>query len=186
VDCSDPAESKEDVMRSSKKYTNQTYTKRVDHEAGRHRTPRAMPEPAVCKVCGDVYADRRWEQPNPARQSAKHPAFRPAHEVICPACERQQSGVPSGYLHLEGAFLSAHEDEIERLLRNESERAGADNPLARIMEKTKDRKGRLTITTTTEHLAQRLGHALKKAFDGEARYDFSHENKVAHVYWRRD
>ena len=54
------------------------------------------------------------------------------------------------------------------------------------MGREMDEKGRLVITTTTEHLAQRLGHALEKAFGGEVRYDFSHENKLARVYWQRD
>jgi hypothetical protein len=49
-----------------------------------------------------------------------------------------------------------------------------------------DESERLVISTTTEHLAQRLGHALEKAFDGEVRYHFSHENKLARVYWHRD
>jgi hypothetical protein len=49
-----------------------------------------------------------------------------------------------------------------------------------------DKKGRPAFATTTEHSAERLGHALEKAFKGKVRYDFSHENKLAHVYWRRD
>ncbi|MFN7947644.1 MAG: BCAM0308 family protein [Blastocatellia bacterium] len=173
-------------MQGSKRYTNQTWTKRVDHEAGRHHTARAVPEPAVCKICGDVYADRRWSAPDPERQSARHPAFRPAQEVVCPACERQQTGEPGGFVYLDGAFLLAHRDEIEHLLRNETTRAEEDNPLARIMDWQWDNTDRLTVTTTTEHLAQRLGHALKKAFDGEVLYDFSHENKLARVSWHRD
>jgi hypothetical protein len=173
-------------MRGQKRHTNQTYTKRVDHEAGRHRTKRAMPEPAVCEVCGDVYADRRWSKPDPARHSAKHPNFRPATPVVCPACQRQRDDAPSGYLHLDGGFLADHKEEIERLIHNEAERASEDNPLARLMKWEKDKKGRLTVATTTEHLAQRLGRALEKAYDGKVRYDFSHENKLAHVYWRRD
>lgn len=173
-------------MRSPKKHTNQTYTKRVDHEAGSHRQPRAMAEPAVCKICGDVYADRRWSLPDARRDSAKHPHARAAHQVICPACQRQAEKVPSGYVHLSGAFLTAHFDEITRLLHNEAERAAEDNPLARIMESKPETTDQLTITTTTEHLAQRLGHALEKAYDGKVRYDFSHENKLAHVYWQRD
>jgi hypothetical protein len=32
------------------------------------------------------------------------------------------------------------------------------------------------VLTTTEHLALRLGRALKKAFDGKVRNDFLHEN----------
>ncbi len=172
-------------MRSKKPYTNETFTKRVDHEAGRHRPTRALPEPAVCKVCGDVYANRRWSKPDPDRVGDKHPHFRPATEVVCPGCTRERSGVPSGYVHLEGAFLLRHQEEIERLVNNEAARAAEDNPLARIMNWERDDKGRLTVTTTTEHLAQRLGHAIEKAFDGEVRYDFSHENKLAHVWWQR-
>jgi NMD protein affecting ribosome stability and mRNA decay len=145
-----------------------------------------MAEPAVCKVCGDIYADRRWAKPDQAKQSAKQAESSPHEFVVCPACQRVRDGAPSGYLHLNGDFLERHRDEIERLLQNEAERAGEDNPLARIMKWERDEKGRLTVTTTTEHLAQRLGHALEKAFSGKTRYDFSHENKLAHVYWRRD
>jgi hypothetical protein len=92
--------------------------------------------------------------------------------------------VPSGFVYVKGEFSIKHRDEIGRLLRNEAERDAQDNPLARIMgwEVTDDQ---LVIKTTTEHLAQRLGHALEKAFDGEVRYDFSHENKLARVYWER-
>ncbi len=173
-------------MRSQKRYTTQTITKHVDHEAGSHRTPRASTEPAVCKICGDVYADRRWSKPDAERASKKHPHFRPAKRIICPACKRVRDGVPSGYLHLEGEFLSDHRDEIERLIHNEADRASEDNPLARIMKWERDDKRRLTLMTTTEHLAQRLGRAVKNAFKGKVRYDFSHENKLAHVWWRRD
>jgi hypothetical protein len=173
-------------MRINKRYTNQTFTKRVDHEAGRHRTWRALAEPAVCADCGDVYADRRWSKPDAARKSAKHPRWRLGQTVICPACERQRDGVPSGHVHLAGAFLTSHRDDIERLLRNEARRAAEGNPLARIMSWGKDEQGRLTVTTTTEHLAQRLGRALEKAYKGEVRYAFSHENKLAHVYWQRE
>ncbi|MBK7599097.1 MAG: hypothetical protein IPJ07_11510 [Acidobacteria bacterium] len=69
---------------------------------------------------------------------------------------------------------------------NEAERASEDNPLARIMGLDKEKDGAVTVRTTTEHLAQRLGHALEKAFSGDVRYDFSHENKLAHVWWKRD
>ena len=79
-----------------------------------------------------------------------------------------------------------HYEEIERLLANEAERAAEDNPLSRIMNWEEGKDNELLVTTTTEHLAQRLGHALEKAFSGKTRYDFSHENKLAHVWWQRD
>jgi hypothetical protein len=49
-----------------------------------------------------------------------------------------------------------------------------------------EKSGRVVVTTTTPHLAQRLGHALEKAFSGRVHYDFSHENPLARVWWRRD
>jgi hypothetical protein len=42
------------------------------------------------------------------------------------------------------------------------------------------------VTTTNEHLAMRLGHALENAFAGKVRYGFSHENKLVRVRWHRD
>jgi len=172
-------------MQTNKRFTNTTFTRRVDHEAGRHHAKRAGREPAVCGLCGALYFRRRWIAPgfeyvNPPQH------FRPVRITTCPACSEIQGGVPSGYLHVKGSFFGTHHDEIANLLRNEAERAIADNPLARIMLWREDGTASLTVSTTTEHLAQRLGHALEKAFDGKVDYDFSHENKLARVTWRRD
>ena len=83
-------------------------------------------------------------------------------------------------------FLLHIATTLERLLRNEAERAAEDNPLARIMLWRENGDEKLTLSTTTEHLAQRLGRALEKAYDGKVEYDFSHENKLARVSWQRD
>ena len=173
-------------MRSNKRYTNTTFTKRVDHEAGRHHTKRALKEPAVCASCGSVYANRRWTVPDAEPDKDEPKPWHPARITACPACVQTHGGAPGGYVYLEGAFLVAHRDDIKRLLRNEAERAAEDNPLARIMLWKADGDGKLTLLTTTEHLAQRLGHALEKAYDGKVVYDFSHENKLARVTWKRD
>lgn len=171
-------------MRSKKPYSNVTFTKRVDHEAGRHRTRRSPSEPAQCEQCGAVYRDRRWVNAGSVREGV---SWRPVRLTICPACKQQRTGVPAGFLYLGGAFLSEHRSEIDRLLKREAARAAEDNPLGRIM-KWEKRGGehQLVLTTTTEHLAKRLGQALEKAYRGEVRYDFSHENKLARVYWHRD
>jgi len=173
-------------MRSNKRYTNTTFTKRVDHEAGRHHTRRAAKEPAVCASCGAVYANRRWTAADTQRGKHEPKHWRPASVTTCPACVQAHGGAPGGYVNLEGAFLVAHRDDIESLLRNEAERAAEDNPLARIMLWKENGNGKLTLSTTTEHLAQRLGHAVEKAYDGRVVYDFSHDNKLARVTWRRD
>lgn len=173
-------------MRSHKRYTNATFTKRVDHEGGRHHTARAPREPAVCESCGAVYANRRWITADSDRGTHEPEHWRPAIMTKCPACKQKQSGCPGGYVHVEGTFVITHRDEIEQLLRNEAERASEDNPLGCIMDWKEDGDAKLTLTTTTEHLAQRLGHALEKAYGGTVDYDFSHENKLARVKWSRN
>ena len=173
-------------MRSNKRFTNTTFTRRVDHEAGRHHTKRASKEPVVCGSCGAIYANRRWTTADTERGTHEPEYWNAAKLATCPACVQLQVGSPSGYVYLKGAFLIAHREEIEKLIRNEVKRAAQDNPLARIMLWKENGNGRLTLSTTTEHLAQRLGRALEKAFDGKVDYDFSHENKLARVTWQRD
>lgn len=171
-------------MRGIKPFTNATFTKRVDREGGRHRTRRAMSEPATCKECGAVYANRRWTAAQNTANNKKDQ--RTVQLTVCPACKQAADGEPCGFVYLDGPFLVRHGKEIENLILNEAKRAGEDNPLARILE-LKEREGhKLTVTTTTEHLAQRLGHAVEKAFGGKVQYNFSHENKIARVSWQRE
>jgi hypothetical protein len=106
--------------------------------------------------------------------------------IICPACRMVDRSQFAGELRVSGAFASSHRAEIERLVRNEAMRAGEDNPLGRIVRIDRISDGRLTVRTTTEHLAKRLGQALHKAFHGRVCYRFSHENKFAHVTWTRE
>lgn len=172
-------------MKSTKKYTTQTFTKRVDHDGGLHRPARKLASPSFCKKCGAVYNDGHWILKTIALESSKHGHWRPAKPVTCPACKQIESGVVGGYLSLGGGFLKLHRVDIENLIKNEAERSAEDNPLSRIMNQ-REIDGAILIETTTEHLAQRLGHALKKAFDGDVQYHFSEENKVTRVGWHRD
>lgn len=154
--------------------------RQITNWEGRHRGYHAPPEPAVCPECGNVYRHRRWTQPTTP------PLLEGAASLVCPACRVEKSGIAGGYLHLEGQFLMNHREDLLRLIHNEAERAGEDNPLARIMEIETDKEGRTIVKTTTEHLAQRLGRALESAFHGEVHYVFSRVNKLTHVWWQRE
>jgi hypothetical protein len=171
-------------MRTSKRWTNATFTKRVDHEAGKHRGPAALKGSRICRGCGAVYAKRRWTLATPPAARTLR-AIPRSELVLCPACRMAAEGQFGGEVRLSGGFVAGHRAEIERLIRNEARRAAEDNPLARILQL--DRAvGGLTVRTTTEHLAQRIGDALRKALHGQVQYQFSHENKFAHVRWSRD
>jgi hypothetical protein len=97
-----------------------------------------------------------------------------------------ETGLVGGVLQLEGAFLVRHQAEIEQLLKTENARAAEDNPLGRIIKIVRTTPGRLTVTTTTEHLVERLGRAVHRAYHGTIDYGFSHGNKFARATWRRD
>jgi hypothetical protein len=172
-------------MRTSKRYTNTTFTRRVDHEAGMHRPARARKGHQVCDQCGALYARRRWTRGDPATLRLLETLGTPIH-TTCPACRMAAEGQFGGEIRVSGQYVPAHRSAIERLLRNEAARAAEDNPLARILSLDRTAADRLTVRTTTEHLAKRLGEALHKAFHGRVHYGFSHENKFAHVLWSRD
>jgi hypothetical protein len=182
----DASRPKEESMRSKKRYTNATFTKRVDHEGGRHRILRAAAEPAVCESCGLVWADRHWSARRSTEPDTDHPHFRPARPAECPACRQKREGIPGGILHLDGAYLTRHLAEVENLLRNEGARSERSNPLSRILGREWGDGTGLTVTTTTDQLAARLGRALRHAFGGDVRFLFSHENKLTRVHWHRD
>lgn len=171
-------------MRTTKRYSN-TFTKRVDHEGGVNRPARKLAEPSECKECGTIYTDGRWVAEGFAKESEKHDHWRPAKLVTCPACKQIRDHIVGGYVSMSGHFLTEHRAEILNLIENEARRELEDNPMARIMNR-RDSEGQVLVETTTEHLAQRLGHSLQQAFSGIVSYDFSHENKVARVDWHRD
>ncbi len=170
-------------MRSNKPYTNATFTHRVNHLAGLHRGPRAT-KAKVCERCGAVYYRRRWALAT--TRIAGAPAYPPPATTVCPACRATAEGRGRGELRVGGGFLAAHAPEIDALIRNEEARAAEVNPLARIVRWDRNAPDALSVVTTTEHLAKRLGQALHKAFDGSVEYHFSHETKAGCVIWTRE
>jgi NMD protein affecting ribosome stability and mRNA decay len=169
-------------MKSNKKYTNTTFTKRVDHENG-HTSNKRISEPAVCENCDVLYVNGRWTFDQKILENIRSEKIVP-DLVTCPACSQIKNGVPAGFLYIKGDFFVEHREEINNLLMNEVEKISKTNPLARIMNLEKS-KNQLTVTTTTEHLVQHFGRSLKNAYGGKVQYDFSHENKLARVYWER-
>lgn len=170
-------------MRSNKAYSNVAFTRRVDHLAGAHRGPRAPKGVLVCRQCGAVYLKRRWVSGGDSRAATMGALATP---TVCRACDMGAKGLVGGYLTLGGRFFLAHRPEVERLLRNEERREVEDNPLGRVLKWDRRDPDVLTLSTSTEHLAKRLGTAVRKAFKGSVRYGFSHENKFARVRWIRD
>jgi NMD protein affecting ribosome stability and mRNA decay len=139
-------------------------------------------ETAVCTRCHAIYQRRHWFFDDDLfNRSAVQPQTR---HVVCPACHKIQDNYPEGEVVLRGTFLQAHRSEIMNLVSNEEDRAKGLNPLERIVRITEG-NGTLLVTTTNEKLAQRIGRALQKAYQGDVSYKWSEDTKYLRVEWNR-
>ena len=172
-------------MQSAKRYSNTNFTKRVDHEGGAKRGVKKIDSPAICTGCSAVYDAGRWTVLSAAANELKDRKWSDSEKVVCPACKQKESGVVGGYVSIGGEFFAKHREEIMNLVANEIDRGRETNPLsAKIRDHFEDDV--MKIETTTEHLAERIGHALNDAYGGDTDFDFSHENKLVRVRWHRD
>jgi len=138
-------------------------------------TKRGFPEGAHCMRCGIFYHNKRWQVGTVQGEN---------DEVCCPACQRMEDHNPGGIVTLSGSYLASHKDDILNTIKQEEARSREKNPLGRIME-IKDEVGRITITTTEDKLAQKLGREIYKSQKGELHYQWSHDQNIVRVEWRR-
>lgn len=139
-------------------------------------------EPAVCKKCRMIYRHKRWHLDE--REALQLLAAEGTHTGICPACRRMADDNPGGIVTFTGGYFREHENEILNLIKHVEEKARAKNPLGRIME-IKQEGDLLTVTTTEDKLAQKLGREIFKAHRGELHYKWSHEENLVRVRWER-
>ncbi len=146
-----------------------------EYEHDTYKSKQKLPEPSVCPECAAVFHEGRWTW-----------ATRPpkAHETLCPACLRLRDRYPAGYVKLSGQFFEEHRQELLRLAHNVEAREKAEHPLKRIMD-TEDQDGNTLITTTDIHLARSIGDALHDAYEGELDYEYTEEQNILRVTWRR-
>lgn len=94
----------------------------AEFDANDPYTPRFAPEEtAVCTECHALYERRHWFCDE---EAYFHAALQPdTHKVLCPACQKIRDGYAEGQVTLRAsAFLSAHKDEIRRIIHNEEAR----------------------------------------------------------------
>ena len=143
------------------------------------RTPSA-PEGAVCERCGAVFARKTWRRNRPVT----HAGLGRATWTVCPACRQADSGEYYGRVRIRGAYASAHAEAIHRRIQNTVERARFTQPERRLVGLARDGDV-LEVLTTSQKLAHRVVHELKKAFRGRASYRWSDDGTLF-ATWERD
>ncbi len=136
---------------------------------------------AICPRCKAVFKDKRWFLDEELYEELSESPDIP--KILCPGCRKAVDKYPMGYLYISGDFWKTHREDIMRLINNEYEKARGLNPLHQIIN-IYEEDGTTVIETTTDHLAQRFGRALHRAYKGNLEFRWSGE-KLVRVYWSR-
>jgi len=137
-------------------------------EAGRR-----SPEPSACERCGAVFRRRVWRH----RRPTSHAVLARARWVVCPACAQAQSATYMGRVRIVGDGIGAHEATIRSRIANVAARATATQPERRVVSVEWDGDV-LEVLTTSQKLAHRIVHELKKLFGGRATYAWSEDGSL--------
>ncbi len=140
-----------------------------------------LPEPSCCQRCGAVFARQTWRR----GRSVTHALLGSASWTVCPACKQAAGGEYFGRVVIRGAYAAANEAEIRRRIQNVAERARFTQPERRVVSAERD-GNILEVLTTSQKLAHRIVHELKKAFRGRASYAWSDEDGSLFATWQRD
>lgn len=145
-----------------------------EHVHDAYKVREKLKEPTVCKQCGVVYHQGRWQWITPPEKS---------HKTVCPACHRIHDNFPAGFVTLKGDFYQSHRAEIMHLVRNHEKRERFEHPLNRIMD-VEEKDETTLITTTDIHLARDIGEALHHAYHGDLDFHYNPEQNLLRVNWR--
>jgi NMD protein affecting ribosome stability and mRNA decay len=171
-----------DQRRPSHKVAFEEKGQMAERSTDPYRQKLGATETAICKKCGMVYRNKRWllDEAELNRLSGE----REVTKVACPACQRIADDNPAGIVTLSGSYLLEHENDILNMIKRTEARSRTKNPLGRIME-IKQEDNVLTISTTEDKLAQKLGREVYKAHKGELHYSWSHDLHFVRVNWKR-
>lgn len=142
---------------------------------------KALPDPSCCERCGAIFSRQTWRKGRGVTQTL----LTTVYWTVCPACHQADSGEYYGRVSLRGAFVAAHEDAIRRRIENVAALASVTQPQRRLVAIDRDRNG-LEVLTTSQKLAHRIVHELKKTFRGRASYAWSDTDGSLFATWMRD
>ncbi|MBI4653351.1 hypothetical protein HY750_03810 [Candidatus Kuenenbacteria bacterium] len=135
-------------------------------------------ETSLCPKCKAIYYDKCWHKNSKFfKENIKW-----AKKVLCPACKWTKTNLAEGViiLNLEN---NLREKEILNLVKNVGARAILRDPEDRVMKINKE-KNKITILTTENQLAVSIAKQIKRAFKGELKIKWSHNEDAVRVEWR--
>jgi hypothetical protein len=136
------------------------------------------PEAVVCRSCGAVLRERRW-------QRLSLPETAEVRRTRCPACMRVRNDDPAGVVTLVGSFVRLHAEEIARLIRHEEASQRRSDCQSRII-RIRRMLDRIDVTTTDTRLPRRIGEAAAAAYGGMLHVMEEADGSAIRVRWLID
>jgi hypothetical protein len=107
-----------------------------------------------------------------------------ARWTICPACEQASRREGQGRIRVRGRFAEMHDADIRARIRNVAAGAASTQPQRRVV--SAERQGdTLEVLTTSQKLAHRIVHELRKTFRGRAAYSWADDGTLF-ATWQRE
>ena len=144
------------------------------HPAER-RSGRAT-EPTLCERCGAVLVRRAWRRDTGLKPS--HAVLAQASWTVCPACTQVANEEYLGRVTLDGDPVRSDATALRRRIANVAARAEHTQVERRVVSIDRAGDGKLVVLTTSQKLAHRIVHELKKAFGGRATYRWSDDGSL--------
>lgn len=138
----------------------------------------AYEEPSVCERCGASFVRKTWRHDH----RVTHDMLTLVAWVTCPACRQKRSGIAYGRVIVRGLGDARRAAAIARRIRAVAARAAFTQPQRTILSLDPVEDG-LEVLTTSQKLAHRIVHELKKAFGGRARYRWSDRDGALYATW---
>ena len=138
---------------------------------------RKYSEGMYCPRCRALYSQGRWRWPGNGTQRGE--------PQLCSACRRIRDRFPAGEIRVSGRYLDSHHREIVNLIRNVIREEERRAPLKKVIDFS-NQGGGLRVSLTDDHLARRIGKAIRRAHDGDLSVRYSSGERFVRLHWHRD
>lgn len=136
----------------------------------------------VCPACHAILQDNTWfvDEERYGQLDGRSGVW----PTLCPGCLRVARGTYKGEVILRSRLLVLSKSAALDLISNEEERARCNDPLSRLTA-VEDYGDEIKVLTTTPVLAERIGRAFRRVYEGQLEIQDAAPQDVRRVLWHR-
>lgn len=137
-------------------------------------------DPSACQSCGAFFTRKTWRRDHRVTSAM----LAKARRTKCPACRQKLSGTGYGRVSIRAVLDSPALAAVRRRIVNVAKRAEYTQPEHRVISMARADRD-LEVLTSSQNLAHRIVHELKKAFGGCASYRWSAADGSLEATWHK-